>query len=1537
MKSIPHIFLTLLCSFSMIASFAQKDTTKKSGGTGGGAQPNSVDNCEMSGPSTGIVGLSDTYELTCDGGTGATSWQVTGGTITSSSAWQASITWTSAGTNNTVTAKKGGAPQASMNVNVSNPPPFVTGAISNTSQTINYNTTPITISASQASGGQCWGSYTYTWYSSLNGSTNWTPIANSNVQNYQPGFLTTTTYFKRYVSCAAENGYTSNTAVVTVYPDLNAGRIVPSEQNVNYPSFGNVLSTNNISGGSGTYSYKWMYSNGSAAYTVIPGTPTGATYTPTSLPWNPTFYQVEVNSNGAIKYSVVATVYQYPAISPGTLSPSTQLVNPGGNGSAISLTGVTGGTGTYTYQWQSSTDNSNWSNMGAASANTSYTPTTITQPMYYRVIVLSNGASSSPSTSVYVGFILAGGSISGNAGPIIYNTSPGLISSTQLASGGLCSGNYTYTWESSSDGSSWYPINGVGNVSSYTPGQLASKTYYRRNVSCPGSNAYSNILTINVASLQSSLNYIEVRDINRPGISNLAAADLLSNTEDVKQVTEYFDGIGRSVQTVSKKASPASYDVVSPVEYDAFGRVTKKYMPYVSISNDGIYRPNAFADQLTSISGFYPNEQAFYNLTVFEASPLNRVLKSFGSGVNWAGTYGTTTEHAQQQAYLFNTTDDQVRYWRIENSAGSLPVSISTYEPGELYKNITTDEENHQVVEYKDKAGNIILKKVQVDDIPGIDHNGWLCTYYVFDDFNQLRFVIQPKAVKLLPDVGWTITQEIADELCFSYEFDKRKRMVLKHIPGAKPFYMIYDKRDRLVMTQDGNLRKDNKWLYTKYDLLNRPIISGAYIDNTYIGQTDMQVFLESQDMAMTETYTPLQWPNYTVDQAFPSGNFSDVLLITYYDDYSWGSVWTDWQNKIDDYDGYFSLSNNSFPYPETPTAAKQSINMVTAMWKKTTGQFNFYDIKGRAIQSLIYNQSTGRDIQTNQYSFNGMLLQSVLRHQKGGGSIQEHLVSTKFSYDAMGRLLTVKKNIISSTINGIAITNGLGEKTIVTNTYNELGQMFKKEIGNKPSGGKLETLSYEYNVRGWLLGINRNYLNTSSGSNYFGIELAYDNVVGSGGASYTKSMYNGNIAGSLWKSKGDGVNRKYDFTYDNLNRLIGANFSQSINGGSYTHDLMDFSVENLSYDENGNILTMTQKGFKLGATSAIIDQLNYTYYSNSNKLKNVRDQLNDPLSKLGDFKTSVLHPQSSEKSSATNDAARDLIVDYKYDDNGNLAKDFNKDICDAVTEGIEYNYLNQPVLIHVKNKGTISYEYEPSGVKLSKTVTDILNGNTIVTTTKYISGFVYESRTNANDPSKNYSDVLQYLVQEEGRIRFKEAMGNKPASFVYDYMIKDHLGNVRMILTEEQDQSIYPAATFEYTGSSIAPTDPVAIEQNYYYVDPTKIVSKSTATGITDYQNNNGNPPVNNNPNCSDNSNIKQTDLSAKLYQLNGNTNKTGLGITLKVMAGDKLNIYGKSYYFTNATGGPVGTLNDLATEVLTGLLGTPGGIGVDKLARQT
>ncbi len=57
------------------------------------------------------------------------------------------------------------------------------------------------------------------------------------------------------------------------------------------------------------------------------------------------------------------------------------------------------------------------------------------------------------------------------------------------------------------------------------------------------------------------------------------------------------------------------------------------------------------------------------------------------------------------------------------------------------------------------------------------------------------------------------------------------------------------------------------------------------------------------------------------------------------------------------------------------------------------------------------------------------------------------------------------------------------------------------------------------------------------------------------------------NIGGMIWKSKGDGEKRKYDFDYDAVNRILSADFNQ-YTGSSFNKTAgVDFSMTNMSYD----------------------------------------------------------------------------------------------------------------------------------------------------------------------------------------------------------------------------------------------------------------------------------------------------------------------------------------------------------------------------------
>lgn len=1023
------------------------------------------------------------------------------------------------------------------------------------------------------------------------------------------------------------------------------------------------------------------------------------------------------------------------------------------------------------------------------------------------------------------------------------------------------------------------------------------------------------------------INYVRTWDLTAP--EQDVSAINIKPLRDAKQATQYIDGLGRPLETVIKQGSLATgstaTDLVTANYYDKYGRELYKYLPFAanttggnSSLTDGLFKYNPFDQQASFMNVQYSGqgETWFYNQSNVESSPLNRPEKSLAVGNSWVGS-----NRGVETKYWFNTDIDDVKKWvvtDVSNGFGTYNV-LGTYSARTLFKNVLIDENGKQVIEFKDKSGKVILKKVQLtaadDGGTGKNYTGWLCTYYIYDDLNNLRCVVQPRGVEALIENSWNINAlsgVILNEQCFRYEYDGRNRMILKKVPGADEVYMVYDNRDRLVMTQDANMRASGKWMAMLYDELNRPVQTGLLL-NTWTGKSFTQ---HLSDAANSSSYP------FTAGTT-PSTTYWEYLTKTGYDDYNSLPGGSGLNSNLDNTyinSNYINTSYNTAPdYPQPLVASTSTEGLVTWTEVKILGTntytyaISIYDDMGRVIQVKTKNVTGGTDLVTTQYSWSGQPLYTIQQVQKGGGTSQTTVTLTKLNYDDLGRLTKTEKKVSHNLVNGASLPASY--TTLAEQEYDALGQLKKKKLGNKPgaSGTALANLDYQYNIRGWLLSINKDFISASSNNDqYFAMQLGYDK---DGYGSFPNKQYNGNISGTIWKTAGDNINRKFDYAYDNANRLLSADFNQSTGGTSFDKSAgLDFSLSSMSYDANGNIKTMQQKGWKFGG-SVIIDNLQYNYLNNgySNKLLNVIDLNNDPLTKLGDFRTSNLHPNAGGKTTTT--------VDYTYDANGNMVKDYNKDIVSSSgTEGIQYNYLNLPQTITVKkdgsnNKGTISYVYDAAGTKLQKITTET-NGNVIkdgtsyttniTTTTTYLGGLVYESKaySNASLASLQYTDRLQFIAHEEGRIRFTEAQGSTAAKLDYDYFIKDHLGNIRMLLTEEVKQDAYPTLSYEGAAGSTEVQGQDAVWENKTGSSINVTSARTSRPGNFGTSGSNG----------------------SYVQLVRKSTGAIGGAKLLKVMAGDRIHA-SLEYYYTvaNANNSPASGINSLIANFASALSASP------------
>ncbi len=855
----------------------------------------------------------------------------------------------------------------------------------------------------------------------------------------------------------------------------------------------------------------------------------------------------------------------------------------------------------------------------------------------------------------------------------------------------------------------------------------------------------------------------------------------VSSNDDKIESISYFDGLGRPMQSIGIRAGGNKQDIITPVVYDGFGRQDKDYLPYSRTSSSLNYQEQntTFFNNLnTQYSTKYPNDINAsvpnpYSEKHIESSPLSRILEQGAPGEDWAVNKNSDSDYTIKFEYASNTASE-VKFYEVtlNTSNGYEPSLIigANYNANELYKTITKDEnwqpgqthpKDHTTEEFKDKQGRVVLKRTYNDNSP---HD----TYYVYDDFGNLTYVLPPKASDILsagnnaPSTitstaivasgnnlaleastsiilsdgfhatsGSTFTatinshQNVLDELCYQYKYDDRNRLVEKKIPGKGWEYIVYDKLDRPVLTQDANLNADNKWLFTKYDAFGRVAYTGMYTHSTNIDQAAMQSYFNGQNpnannMFESKVSSGTGYDNsYYTNNNFPDTNI-ELYTINYYDDYSFNKDGL--SIPATNTNGIAIVNHNNTDVLKTkglPTGSKVKV-LTTSNWITTiTG----YDKKEQVLYTASKNSYLNTtDIVTVELDFVGKPTKTTTTHSKTG----QNTITTidTFTYDHIGRLLAQKQKI-----------NSQSDELIVLNSYDELGQLEHKKVGGNVAGTienstGLQTVDYTYNIRGWLKQINNP---SSLGSDLFGFNIKYNEG--------NDALYNGNISSTQWKTANtDNSLKNYNYTYDALNRIT-----------SGIADNSHYNLDLVAYDKNGNIERLKRQGHTNVAGTTFGEMDNLEYFYTGNQLKAVNDY------------------SSASATTGFVDGV-ELGVEYEYDDNGNMITDRNKGI---PTNGITYNHLNLPTSVTINgngNNGTISYIYDATGIKLKKIIS---TGST----TEYASNYVYEDGS------------LKFFNHPEGYVDVNNIMdrnGNLISqSFQNIYQYKDHLGNVRLSYKE--------------------------------------------------------------------------------------------------------------------------------------------------------
>ncbi|MDX8341775.1 DUF6443 domain-containing protein, partial [Draconibacterium sp. IB214405] len=597
------------------------------------------------------------------------------------------------------------------------------------------------------------------------------------------------------------------------------------------------------------------------------------------------------------------------------------------------------------------------------------------------------------------------------------------------------------------------------------------------------------------------------------------------NTGETAPVVQYYDGFGRPIEVVQVKASQNGADMIGLQTYDYHGRDDKQYLLYAKNSNNGAFvTTSTFASsQSTFLSSIYGSTDGSkgYAQTEYEPSALSRPVKQGAPGASWQLDNNPVIVN-------YKTNSTAISSWRYTGSSYS---SVS-FPAESLFLTETTDEDGKVSKQYSDFEGKLVQTEI----------NG-LRTAYCYDEHGLLRAVVQPKG-----------SSPASTSSCFLYKYDDKNRMVEKWIPGKGWEYFVYDDRNRVVLTQDGNLNTADKWQYTIYDGLNRPTEQGIWSSTssreTLANAVESNIdYMEGRTSRVAYKY--LSYDDYSMSDEIALGSDAGTLG----------------ESQASDNTGRLTMEKTILLDYESGMDP----------WITTT---YYYDKYGRLIQTAKDNHLMGKDYITNAYNFAGLVEQSRYRHTADGTTTY---VDQYTDYDHRGRIMKVRHRI-----------NGGTEVLLTGNNYNEAGSLVDKYLHSVSNGTFLQRMDYSYNIRGWLIQINSPTSFTENDK--FGMQLYYNSSPSGGSA-----MYNGNISGINWGTPSN-TNMLYRFTYDGINRLTNADFYNS----SYSSYALDASY---GYDNNGNLVDINRRN----SSGTYIDQIDITY--TGNQVSTIKDLSGDASS----------------------------------------------------------------------------------------------------------------------------------------------------------------------------------------------------------------------------------------------------------------------------------------------------------------------------------
>lgn len=605
----------------------------------------------------------------------------------------------------------------------------------------------------------------------------------------------------------------------------------------------------------------------------------------------------------------------------------------------------------------------------------------------------------------------------------------------------------------------------------------------------------------------------------------------------------------------------------------------------------------------------------------------------------------------------------------------------------------------------------------------------------------------------------YPIANPINDFLSKTCTYDVYDRAIKTTSPDEGTMNAVYDTEGKLCFTQSSVQAAGGKFNYFAYDRAGRVTETGEY------------------DPAISSTGTPLAFVPANADGSTPTYSGSGTSIHTILNNLGWAYA----NRSTQQTDMYYDFSQSDFP--STLSGYKQNYldGQVTKLTNSNGKIFYGYDDLGRGTWAV--NDITGLAVKTVNYSYTQDGQLDKLDYQK---EVSAERFIHQYTYDANHRIKQISTSLDNTTFN---INQAL--------KYYLHGALKRNELGVT-----LQGLDYVYTINGWLKSVNDptltdrdpgkdSYTGTHSTfqKDIFGYTLDYFTGDYSRNSSYIETYtpqtggsntalpetYSGIIRAARWQTTlptAAGTptftnELQYVYKYDNKNQLTNAIFgtitgtsSSSVNGlttttgfGQLFTESGAYKVDNLSYDNNGNIKTMKSQG---NSTALSRDDFTYVYDGTKiNQLHSITD--------------------AGSASNYTDDIKTQGTDNYVYNTNGQLTVDKFKDW------SYYYNSDGKLTSVKVTSSGlyVVSFTYNAAGQRLKKTSYSRLGVETGYTWYVYDAGGTLLSNYNTVVSTSVTSQTDLQVYGGTGRLGvYQRTSTYNVTNYVYE--LTDHLGNVR-------------------------------------------------------------------------------------------------------------------------------------------------------------